>query len=436
MSDPTLHSQELRQVAENIFSGITPKSGGDAYTDEQNGIRFIRSGEITEEGLVEEQGEVFLKPEIHNGIMRRSQLKETDLLIAIVGATIGKVGIYNLKTPANINQAIAAVRLDSKCVISEFASLFLMTNVGQSILDYLKRPVARANINLEEVGDIVLPIPSLDFQRKLVAEIQLAREQRRQKLQQSIELLMGIDSFILNRLGLVPAPEVGRMTFGVKLATIKGRRIDALAYRPFYEKGHPPKTATCALRELADISPHNVPAPSDENELVPYVGLPECNLTEVREVVMRPYFEVRGRRVIFPGDILFARIEPSVFNKKYVFVEDLHGHDHAYTSTEFYNIRAKEHVNFLYLYSMFFCSFVFSQVKGKTTGSSGRRRIDPDLFASLQIPNPSRKIQDEIAQEFSRRKNISRKLCQEAKRDWERAKMWFETQLLGEGITT
>ena len=43
--------------------------------------------------------------------MQSSQVRKNDIMIAIVGATIGRIGIYYSDEPANINQAIALVRL-------------------------------------------------------------------------------------------------------------------------------------------------------------------------------------------------------------------------------------------------------------------------------------------------------------------------------------
>jgi hypothetical protein len=165
----------LKALALDIFSGTTPLSGGDAYTDATQGIPFVRSGEITRDGLVADAQEVFLKPEVHNGAMKRSQLKENDLLIAIVGATIGAVGVYNHFYPANINQAIAAIRLDTKRILPSFVRWYLSTSIGQAILDFLKRPVARANINLEEIGEIPVLIPPFEIQQNIIDQVEKKR---------------------------------------------------------------------------------------------------------------------------------------------------------------------------------------------------------------------------------------------------------------------
>jgi type I restriction enzyme, S subunit len=161
----------LGNLSIRIFSGTTPLAKGDAYVDPPNGVRFIRSGEITTEGTVTPTSEVHISDEIHTGKMKSSQVQNGDLLIAIVGATIGSVGIYNLDQPANINQAIACVRLDNKEILGEYICWYLKSSIGQRLLDYFKRPVARANINLSEVGEIPIIIPDLQIQETVIMEV-------------------------------------------------------------------------------------------------------------------------------------------------------------------------------------------------------------------------------------------------------------------------
>ena len=177
----------LGAVSIDIFSGITPKSGGEAYTNEIDGIPFIRSGEITKDGDIAIEQSIFIKEEVHENLMFRSQLQQDDLLIAIVGATIGSVGIYNHSQPANINQAIAAVRLDQNKILPKFARYLLYSSIGQMILDRIKRPVARANINLEEISNIIILIPPLELQNSIINEIEEIKLERI-KLRQEAEL--------------------------------------------------------------------------------------------------------------------------------------------------------------------------------------------------------------------------------------------------------
>lgn len=163
--------KKLGDISVLITSGVTPKSGGDAYTDAQNGIAFIRSGDIDINGNINFDELLYIKPEVHNKRMKSSKVYNNDIMIAIVGATIGQVGIYHSDKEANINQAIALVRLKDG-YDPEYVKELLKSSIGQLNLDRLKRPVARANINLEEIASILIPIPEkIETQTTIANEI-------------------------------------------------------------------------------------------------------------------------------------------------------------------------------------------------------------------------------------------------------------------------
>ena len=100
-------------------------------------------------------------------------------MIAIVGATIGQVGIYHSSREANINQAIALVRLNEG-YNPEYIKEVIKSSIGQLNLDRLKRPVARANINLEEISSMLIPVPEMEIQNDIVKSIVSIRLQVKQ----------------------------------------------------------------------------------------------------------------------------------------------------------------------------------------------------------------------------------------------------------------
>lgn len=173
----------LKSLSMLITSGITPKSGGYAYTgNKELGIPFVRSGNIDINGDLNFNELLYIKPEIHNTIMKSSQVKPNDLMIAIVGATIGQVGIYLDKREANINQAIALIRLKDGND-THYIKEVIKSSIGQLSLNRLKRPVARANINLEEISTILVPLPPLVKQQEIANHIYTIR-QRAKTLQE------------------------------------------------------------------------------------------------------------------------------------------------------------------------------------------------------------------------------------------------------------
>lgn len=178
----------LKNISECITSGITPTSGGKDYTDSETGIAFIRSGDIDIDGDINFDNLLYITPEIHNTKMKSSKVKRNDIMIAIVGATIGQIGIYLSDREANINQAIALVRV-KKGINPEYIKEVLSSSIGQLNLDRLKRPVARANINLEEIGSILIPVPELIQQNEIVKKVKEIRSKAKKLQNEGDELL-------------------------------------------------------------------------------------------------------------------------------------------------------------------------------------------------------------------------------------------------------
>ncbi len=200
------NTKYLREIAELITSGTTPKSGGKDYTSPENGIAFIRSGDIDINGDIDFSNILYITPKIHKTTMKSSQLRRNDIMIAIVGATIGQVGIYLSDREANINQAIAIVRLKDG-VNPEYIKEVLQSSIGQLSLDRLKRPVARANINLEEIGSILIPIPDIEKQNEIVKKVKDVRLRAKQLQEEGVRQMekvkQEIENIILDNNGKV-----------------------------------------------------------------------------------------------------------------------------------------------------------------------------------------------------------------------------------------
>lgn len=188
LENSTYKVRSLKEISSKITSGITPTSKGDDYVSPEIGIPFVRSGNIDINGDLNFDELLYLSNEIHNTQMKSSKVLKNDLMIAIVGATIGQVGIYLDEREANINQAIALVRLKND-VNPEFIKEAIKSSVGQWNLNRLKRPVARANINLEEISTLKLPIPPLGKQNEIAEHIAKIRIQAKDLQQEAEQIL-------------------------------------------------------------------------------------------------------------------------------------------------------------------------------------------------------------------------------------------------------
>ena len=415
---------KLSEVTSVIFSGITPLSGGEAYTDESSGVAFIRSGNIQPDGNIG-GADIFIRPEIHSGIMRNSQVKCNDILIAIVGATIGRVGIFKRDTEANINQAIAVVRLNDKRLLPEYVLNYLQSPSGQVYLDYLKRPVARANINLEEIGSIGIPTLSLDKQQQLVADMSSASQQRAAKLHEADELFAGMDRFLLEQLRIDEIPIKSRLAVAVTLGIIKAEKpIGANYYHPerlavVRALENNPAVSTRRLVDIVNFMREAVPA----NNGKPYLGLAGVisNTGELSDVEE----EAEGQAFTYEeGDVLYARLRPYL-NKV------LYAEKSGVCSTEFHVMRVNN-VDVLpeYLTAIMRSKIIVAQTKHMMTGNT-HPRISNDDVRNLRVPVPSIDIQYIIVKEMRNRLERSRLLKREVEAEWAEAKERFERELIG-----
>ena len=150
---------ELGSIATKVSKGSSPRWQGFEYVS--NGVMFVRSQNVGV-GRVDFSDRVYL-PDSFNKKEKRSILKNEDILINLVGASIGRVA---LGTPeiegANCNQAVCFVRIDRPRSLKEFIVFYLLSPVGQQQMFFQKKDMARANLSLLDVRTFKLPLPKAD----------------------------------------------------------------------------------------------------------------------------------------------------------------------------------------------------------------------------------------------------------------------------------
>ena len=150
-----------------ITKGTTPTTIGFNFSDD--GVNFVKIENITSEGKFMTDGMMYISDEC-NEAMKRSQLKKGDILFSIAGA-IGRSAIVTEEIlPANINQALAIVRLkeDTK-LIKGFLLAALKSEYVEKQYLALKRGAAQLNLSLKDVGNFTIPIPPKALQEQFVA---------------------------------------------------------------------------------------------------------------------------------------------------------------------------------------------------------------------------------------------------------------------------
>jgi restriction endonuclease S subunit len=168
--------QELCQ--QPITKGETPLWRGDQYVD--NGVLFIRSENIRKYGL-DLSSKTFIPQSVHER-MKRSQILPGDVLLAIVGATIGQVAVVPPEVnEANCNQAVAIIRLREE-INPYYLKAVLQSSFGQTQIHRLSGGTARPNLDLWETRLLRIPILTRSVQDRIAQVMQESYARRQKKL--------------------------------------------------------------------------------------------------------------------------------------------------------------------------------------------------------------------------------------------------------------
>jgi len=152
----------LSDITSLITKGTTPKR----FSSE--GVNFVKIESLDGVNIIKSNC-LLVDKEINDNELKRSILEENDLLFAIAGATIGKLGIVNKSIlPANTNQALAIIRLkDSSSVF--FLLQILQSRVMKKYIEMNISVGAQPNLNLQQIGNFSFYAPQLSEQQKIAS---------------------------------------------------------------------------------------------------------------------------------------------------------------------------------------------------------------------------------------------------------------------------
>jgi len=153
------------QIATKITKGSSPRWQGFEY--QSDGLLFVTS-ENVRDGFLDVSEPKFLPMEFSKKA-RASQLLHGDILINIVGASIGRACRFLLDgVPANVNQAVCVFRPKSDFDAEFLLQLFQAPHIQARLLGQ-RSDSARPNLSLTDFREFSFDLPPLPEQRKIAA---------------------------------------------------------------------------------------------------------------------------------------------------------------------------------------------------------------------------------------------------------------------------
>jgi type I restriction enzyme S subunit len=152
----------LESISAFISKGGTPTTYGHKW--QSSGVLFLRSECVSEDGLDLAQS-MFISENAHAS-MRRSEVRDEDLLVTITG-NVGRVVLLFNVGFANLNQHIARVRIISDQANNRFMYQYLNQPTVRKYYNKITTGQAYPQISLVQVRNTEVPLPSEKEQRAI-----------------------------------------------------------------------------------------------------------------------------------------------------------------------------------------------------------------------------------------------------------------------------
>ena len=198
-------------------------------TFSEDGIPYIRAEDVN--FFVDYESSPTISYELHQKLVRY-QTQTNDILITIVGNSIGDVGIVKFKIErCNITENCA--KLTGSSLLPDYLFLFLISNYGQNQIHREKVGTAQPKLALARIANFKIPLLENTLQLALSKFVSKSYETyERSKYQFS-----RAQTILLYEVGLANWKPKHRLTFLKNYSEVEqAGRIDADYFQPKYEE--------------------------------------------------------------------------------------------------------------------------------------------------------------------------------------------------------
>ena len=281
----------VKDVARLIGSGATPTSGNDRYYE--NGIHYwVNTGDFN-------NSEIYgCKQLISDTAIREIPTLRfypiNTILVAMYGASIGKVGI--LKVKATVNQACCAIALKENLFSSRFL-FYLLINCKDSLLKE-SFGGTQPNVSKEIIANLIFKIPSLQVQQRIVEYL----DAKTTEIDNKIELLgKKRDAYKRLKIATINHAVIRGLDEHVKL---KDTDIDWIGEIPVHWE-------TRRIKDEVEVNKLTLTESTSPMYKFRYIDISNVSSEGVISFIEEVYFyeaPSRARRIVQKGDIIVSTV--------------------------------------------------------------------------------------------------------------------------------
>lgn len=223
-------TKKLKDFVISVSSGATPKKSikNEYYSeDEKDGIPFLRVQNLTKYGKIDFDGLKFITKDTHQKMLKRSQVKEDDLLIKITG--VGRMAIASVPEKGfvgNTNQHMVVIKTKDRKT-SETLATYLNLDIAEKLAS--RRATGGTRPALDYPALLSIPVI---YDENIVSKLSDAYKQKEQKEKDAQNKLDSIDKYLLTELGIEPfcnqKESLEDRVFFRKFSELSGDRLDSV----------------------------------------------------------------------------------------------------------------------------------------------------------------------------------------------------------------
>lgn len=149
-----------------------------------NGLPILRISNI-QNNVVNEEGMVYFSPTDYREDFTKYSVNKGDIVIAMSGATTGKLGVYLGERTCYLNQRVGKFQVKSEDRITNKLLLYYLRTISKQILTDAMG-VAQPNISSKQIKEYTIILPPLSLQQEFAEKVE-AIERQKALVQQSID---------------------------------------------------------------------------------------------------------------------------------------------------------------------------------------------------------------------------------------------------------
>ncbi len=409
----------LCELLDNLTDGThyTP-----TYTEQ--GVKFISVTNIAE-NEIDFENTKYISEKEHNELVRRCKPEPNNILLTKIGS-IGRAVVIPEPCPQfSIFVSVALLKANEK-INPNYLCAYLNSRLALKQFERHLKGIGVPDLHLENIAQTQIIVPCIEEQVKLANCYMDAFVNRKTKLNTANKLIAKFERDVTLLFNL-QGNEFNKLCFAVYLKDLDGV-IDAKRYASMTTY-----TNKFKISDVCGIVDEKVNVSRFDKQIIDWIridDLPNQPL-DIQEVRTQPANEVEGTFFeVQEGDILVARLGPTILNQKIVMVRTVERTTIA--SAEFLILRCKEGYNpeavMAVLKTAYYRDLMYSHARGSTPS---RYRLNREDMLKLPFPD-IREHQDKIADDANNVREQVKAMRIQAEQEWQAAQAQFERELLGE----